>query len=348
MLTDAEVTQLREELATSRNPLFFYDDDPDGLCAFLLLYRMHREGHGVIIKTAPKITLQFFHKVEENNPDKIFVLDVPLMEQEFVDKAKKPLFWLDHHQPQQLQKVHYFNPHIRNPEEYTPTTRLAYQISNNPEDLWLAAIGCLGDWHLPDFIDEFVQKYPHLLSKDPQKPELEHAVYAQPIGKLVRIFSFLLKGPTSDVNKCVKVLSRIKTPDEILQQTTSAGKYLYNHFEKVNQNYVPLIEKAEKAAGKSKLLLFNYSEQKWSFTSDLANELATLYPQKVILITRQKNGEMKCSIRCRKPISEALEKALVGIDGYGGGHPLACGAVIKEHDWEKFLERFKEEIKFIK
>ncbi len=342
MLTDAEVTQLREELATSRNPLFFYDDDPDGLCAFLLLYRMHHEGRSVIIKTAPKITLQFLHKVEENNPDKIFVLDVPLMEQEFVDKVKRPIFWIDHHQPQQLQKVHYFNPCVKKPEEYTPTTRLAYQISANSNDLWLAAIGCLGDWHMPDFMDEFIQKYPHLL---PKKVDLEDAVYTQPIGKLVRIFSFLLKGATSDVNKCVKVLTRIKTPDEILQQTTSPGKYLYKHFENVNQNYIPLIEKAKKAAGKSKLLLFDYSEQKWSFTSDLANELATLFPQKVILITRQKSGEMKCSLRSRKPISGTLEKALVGIEGYGGGHPLACGAVIKEHDWEKFLEQFKEEIK---
>ena len=54
---------------------------------------------------------------------------------------------------------------------------------------------------------------------------------------------------------------------------------------------------------------------------------------------------MKCSLRGGTPISGALEKALVGIEGYGGGHAQACGAVIKEQDWERFLEQFREEIK---
>lgn len=342
MLTLEEVNYLQEELATAKNPLFFYDDDPDGLCSFLLLYRVHREGRGFIVKTAPKINVSFLRKVEETRPDKIFILDVPIVEQEFLDGIKVPVFWIDHHSPLKLNKVHYYNPCIKDPKAYLPATRMAYQINGSKEDLWIAAVGCLADWHMPDFIDEFIEKYPHLL---PKKIDLFDAVYKQPIGKLIRIFSFLLKGLTSEVSKCVKVLSRIKTPEEILEQQTSPGKFLYKHYEQINHKYMPLLEAAKKKADRGKLLLFYYTEQKWSFTSDLANELMALYPKKVILIARNKSGEMKCSLRSRTPIAEALSKALVGIEGYGGGHPNACGAVIKEHDWERFLDNFKKEIK---
>ncbi len=342
MLTEKETMCLQEELATAKNPLFFYDDDPDGLCSFLLLYRIHREGRGIIVKTAPKLDTKLSHKVTENNPDKIFVLDIPILDQEFIDKAKKPIFYLDHHGPQQLDKIHYYNPRIKDPEAYIPVTRMAYQISGNKDDLWIATVGCLADWHMPDFIKEFIEKYPHLLSK---KKNLNDAVFKQPVGKLIRIFSFLLKGQISDVRKCVKILTRIKTPEEILNQETPQGKFLYKRFASINEKYVELLKMAKKKASRSKVLLFFYSENKMSFTTDLANELTNLYPKKVVIIARKKSGEMKCSLRAKFAIRDALEKALVDVEGYGGGHENACGAVIKEESWELFLENFKKEIK---
>ncbi|MBS3166209.1 DHH family phosphoesterase [Candidatus Woesearchaeota archaeon] len=341
MLSDKEVAFLREELSTAQNPLFFYDDDGDGLCAFLLLYRMKHEGCGSILKTSSKLDASFMRKVDEYHPDKIFILDIPMVEQEFVDKAKRPIFWIDHHEPQQIQNVHYFNPKIKEPDSYIPTSRMAYQVSNNPEDLWLATVGCLFDWHMPNFIGEFIEKYPHLLS---EKTDLKTAVYEQPIGKLVRMFSFLLKGKHSDVMNSIKILTRIKSPDEILQQQTSQGKFLFKHFSEVNSRYLPLIKSAKKKVGKGKVIVFTYSELHWSFTIDLANELTAHNPEKVIIIARKKSEEMKCSLRAQFPIDKALAKALIGVEGYGGGHPHACGAAIKEKDWERFLKNFKEEI----
>ena len=345
MLEPKEVQFIQEELSTSKNPLFYYDDDPDGLCSFLLLYKIHREGKGIIVKSAPNLDLKFFHKVEENNPDKIFVLDVPILAQEFVDKAARPVFWIDHHELLSIQKVHYFNPQKKDPNAYLPTTRMAYQINNKPEDLWIATVGCVADWHMPDFIDEFIKEYPELL---PVKTNLEEAVYKYPLGKLVRIFSFLLKGSTSEVNDCVKILTRIKSPQEILNQETSQARFLYKRFEKINEKYEELITLGKKRATRSRILLYTYTEDKWSFTSELANELTNLYPQKVILIARQKSGEMKCSLRSKKPIAEALKRALVGINGYGGGHPNACGAVIKEEDWKRFLSNLSKETRKVK
>jgi single-stranded DNA-specific DHH superfamily exonuclease len=345
MLISKQVNFLKDQLAAAKNPLFLFDDDPDGLCSFLLLYRINREGHGIVVKSIPKITTFFLRKVEEYLPDKIFILDMPIVDQEFIDAAKRPIFWIDHHQPLERQNIQYFNPLIAQPDIYLPTTRMAYQISQNPKDLWLAMVGCIADYHMPDFQKEFVKKYPDLMEKT---SDIEKAIYRDPIGRLARVFSFLLKGKTSEVNRCIKILTRIKSPYEILKQQTSQGKFIYKRFEKIDQKYLPLLQEAKKEAGKVKgsLLVFTYTEQTWSFTAELAGELLHLYPDKIILVARKKSGEMKCSLRSRKiPISSILEKALIGIEGYGGGHEFACGSSIKELDWRQFLINLKRELK---
>ncbi len=342
MLTPKQVEFLREELKTAKNPLFIHDDDADGLCSFLILYRIHREGRGLIFKTAPKLDKRTIPKVEEINPDKIFVLDIPIVEQEFIDLAKRPIFWIDHHPPLDRKNVHYFNPRLKDPDAYIPTTRMAWQVSQNPDDLWIATAGSLADYHLPDFIDSFIERYPQFL---PKKEDLPTTIFKTPTNRLVKLFFFLLKGPSSEVRKSVKILTRITSPEEIFNQETPAGKFLFKRFEQINEKYEHLLEKAKKEVTSSKLFIFNYTEDHWSFTANLANELTALYPQKVILIVRKKSGEMKCSLRAGVPILEPLQRALVGIQGYGGGHPNACGAVIKEEDWTQFLENLKTELK---
>ena len=342
MLNPTQVALLQEELKTAKNPLFLYDSDADGLCSFLLLYRIHREGKGIRVTTASKIDEQFVRKVQEINPDKIFVLDIPQIDQQFVDEVKCPIFWIDHHQPQDIKKVHYFNPRVKNPEAYVPTTRMAYQVSQNPDDLWIATAGCLADWNMPDLIDLFIEKYSSLL---PEKCDLATTLYKNPVGKLVKLFFFLQKGPSTEVRKSIKILSKIKSPFEIFNQETAPGKFLYKRFEKIDAKYEEVLAQAQKKISKSKIVLFTYNSTQWSFTANIANELSAINPKKVIIIAREKSGEMKCSIRAQFPIAGALEKALIGIEGYGGGHPNACGAVIKEGDWARFLENFKRELK---
>ena len=339
LLTEEEVTLLRNELETAQNPLFFYDGDCDGLTSFLLLYRMHYRGKGIgLTSTARALDEKFVRKVQELQPDKIFILDIPTVTQEFIDQTKKPMFWIDHHPPLQRTNVHYFNPRLKDPDAYVPTSRMAWQVSQKEEDLWIATAGCMGDFHLPDFLETFIAKYPQFLTL---KEDLATMLFKRPVGRLVKFFFFIQKGPQAEVRRSVKVLTRIQSVEEIFQQTTAQGKYLMKRFEQINQKYNVLLKQAKKTVMKSKLILFNYTEDQWSFTANIANELSGLYPQKIVLIVRKKSGEMKCSLR-GKNVSQPLQKALLGIEGYGGGHPDACGAVIKEKDWERFLEQFKE------
>lgn len=340
MLTDKQVAFLREELATAKNPLFFYDGDADGLTSFLLLYRLHKEGKGVPLTKTSTLNESFLRKVEELNPDKIFILDIPLVTQEFLDKANRPTFWIDHHSPQERNGVHYFNPRIKDHSAYVPTSRMAWQISERAEDLWIAAAGSLADWHLPDFIDQFIERYPALL---PEKSDLTTIVFKQPVSKLIKFFFFIQKGPTSEVRKSIKILTKVNSPEEIFEQKTAAGKFLFKRFSLINQKYEAVLAKAKKAVTRSKVILYTYTEQEWSFTVNLANELISLYPTKYVVIARKKGGEMKCSLR-GKNVLNFLQKALSGVNGSGGGHEDACGAVIKEEGWELFFRNFKEAV----
>ena len=342
MLNDKEINLLREELASAENPLFIFDDDGDGFCSFLLLYRMHHKGKGFVLKTSPKLDMRLAVKVQEYNPDKIFVLDVPIIDQEFVEQVKKPIFWIDHHQPAPVQGVYYFNPRSKENNAYVPTTRMAYQVSGNEEDVWIAMAGCLADWYLPDFTDKFIEKYPEWLT---EKKDLVDALYKQPAGLLVKMFFFLLKGPSNDVHKAIKILTRIISPAEIFKQESAQGKFLFKRFTDVNRRYESLLKEAKKTVTRRRIVLFYYTENQWSFTANLANELTALYQDKVIIIARRKSGEYKCSLRAQVPILKEVQASLVGVNGYGGGHENACGAVIKEEDWDRFLEMFKEQIK---
>jgi single-stranded DNA-specific DHH superfamily exonuclease len=91
-----------------------------------------------------------------------------------------------------------------------------------------------------------------------------------------------------------------------------------------------------------------YSHDELSLTKDLANELLYKFKDKVIVLGRIKSGEVRCSLRAPADIQidKALEKALIGIQGYGGGHEQACGAGIKQEDFEKFIENLKRELGF--
>lgn len=338
-LSEDQIKQLREYLDNCNRPLFFYDDDQDGLCSFLQLFKYKKEGKGIIVKTTPKLGPVFIRKVDEYSPDKIFILDMAVVEQEFLDEIKVPVIWIDHHGPFQRHNVKYFNPRILNWEDNHPTSYMCYQIVH--QDMWIAAVGCVADWFVPPFIGEFEKSYPHLMDTKYNGPG--DLIYNSKLGHLIRIFSFVLKGRTDDVMKSINVLTRIQSPHEILSQESAQGRFIYKRYEQVNKIYEPLITDVLRTVQntKGKLLIYSYKDDKTSFTSDLSNEAIYRNPDKIILIAREKNEEMKCSLRSSELVLPPLiEKALVGLEGYGGGHENACGMNIKTRDFEEFVKRF--------
>ena len=227
MLTEKHYKEIREELDNCKRPLFFFDDDPDGLCSFLLLYRYKREGKGIVVKSSPELKPIFIKTVENYGPDKVFIVDKPMVSQEFIDAVDVTIIWIDHHDIIENSGTKYFNS--RKDGFGEPASCICYRVVK--QDLWIAACGTVGDWHLPDFIKEFSKEYPDLLPPEIKKPE--KALYETKLGELVRILSFILKGKTSDVLSCVKILTRIKTPYELLNGETSQASFIIKRFNKI-------------------------------------------------------------------------------------------------------------------
>jgi len=345
MLTDTEIKKILDQLDNCKRPLYLFDDDPDGLCSFLLLYRYVKEGKGIVVKTAHNIGRNFINKVVNYEPDKIFILDIAQIEQSFVDEVKRktnsPIIIIDHHSPINIKDVEYYNPQKHDPNAKNPVSLLCYKIVKT--DMWISVVGTVSDWIIHPDIDEFRLKYPNILPENIKTPE--EALFNSRLGELIKFYFFILKGDNREVLKCIKILTRIESPYEILDQTTPRGKYIYKRAMVNNRQYEKIKKKAIESVDKEdSILLFRYDESDTSFSAYLSNELVYRYPDKMIIVARHSDDEFKCSLRGNHNIPEILKKSLLDVEGYGGGHLHACGCCVKVRDFDRFLDNMRTEL----
>lgn len=352
MLTTKEILELRDALKTAKKPIIFFDDDTDGLSSFLLFYHYLKKYtddiRGIIVKSSPILKDDvYIRRIQEYNPDKVFVLDKPMIHQDFIDKIKIPIYWLDHHPIQNNSRVHYFNPLKHEDKKYKPdnrpTTYWAYKVTEEPKHLmWIAMVGCIGDWFIPEFYKEFIKEYPDLWNKGIKIKNPGTVLHEMKQGKLCRIIQFNMKGTSKEIQDSIRVMKKITTPYDILDKKTPEGKFIYKHYEKVNLIYEKI--KSNIRITDDKIILFIYND-KYVLTGELSNEIQYYNPDKLIVIAREKTEDMICSLRSENlNVRKILEEALIGIEGYGGGHEHACGCSVKKKDFDKFITNLREKI----
>jgi len=343
------IEKIRKLIEKSDNPLFFYDDDPDGLISYLLLKKHYKKGIGVIIRRASDNETDLYQeKIKEYSPDLVLFLDKPELKQKVFNQIHVPVIWIDHHIPIKVKGVTYLNPRLKNAGNNKPTSYLCYQITK--DNLWLAAVGVTSDWSLALYKD-FKKKYPELvkgLKIRNVKPG--DVLYKTELGRLAKIFSFILKGKTSDVRKDINFISKINDPYDILEKKTEEGKFLFEKAEKLTKLYDLLLEQAKKEGKKSgRILFFRYSEdKKFSFTSNLANELIYIFPNKIVMVAREKEGKVKSSLRSSEKdikLPRIINKIFRDIPGNGGGHEHACAALFDSKYLESFMELLEKNVK---
>ncbi len=340
MIPSIELEKVRNYLEKYNNPLFLFDDDNDGLCSYILLRNYTNSGNGIPIKINPELNESYLNRVEEFRPDLVVILDKPLVAQEFIDKAKVPVIWIDHHPVVKRENVIYLNPKLHNENEVSSTTYWCYKIANGK--LWIAVVGAVSDWTIPDYFEEFKKRYPDLVENRKTPPEL---LYASKLGELCRILSFLTKGRTGEVNKNIKKILLIDEPYDILDKKTKDGKLLFEQAEKINKEYKSILSRALKVKKDRNVLVFTYKSDELSLTADLSNELLYRNPGNVIIVARENEGNMRISIRGDDiKVKNILEKVIKKFNGYGGGHEFAVGANVLKEEFDEFIEEFKKEV----
>lgn len=349
MLSEKQFDQIRDFVEKAQNPLFLFDNDVDGLASFLLLCRACGKGKGVAIKSFPSLNSNYVGKLHEFKPDYVFVLDKALIDKGFRDAARDlsmPIIWIDHHEiPEGAdeENIFYFNPKQNNMESKEPVAYICYKAVRRKEDEWIAMLGCLTDWYVPDFAMEFSKTYPDLF---PYTEDAGKALYETEMGKIVKMLNFALMDRTSIVVKMLKNLLTIKSPHELLDVTSKTAS-IYRRYTQINNKYEKLVNKAKEIAKtKSKLLFFQYGGE-LSLSAQISNELLYNYPDRVIVVAFIRGAKANISLRCKKgrDIRKILSKSMEGIEGTsGGGHKEACGASLQVEDLPKFHANLLKEI----
>lgn len=343
MLTKNQVQEIKDHLNTAQNPIFFFDNDPDGLCSFLLLQRYAGRGRGVAIKSFPSLDITYFRKVEELNADYIFILDKPMVSEEFFKKVEErniPVVWIDHHEVDNVipDFVNYYNPLFNEMKTNEPVTALCYQISNNKDDMWLAMIGCASDGFLPDFYEKFNENYLDISIKTKNAYDI---LYKSRFGEIIRLLSNGLKDKTSNVVGMLKFLIKVKSPYEVLEEN-SKNYYIHKVSKHIDKKYRALFDRAKQIYSSSdKILFFKYSGD-LSISGELANQLIYTFPDKIVVVAYVKGIKVNISLR-GKNVKDGFLSAINGIVGaVGGGHKDAVGGVILAESLPLFEKKLKE------
>ena len=353
MLSLKQIEEIREHLERAQNPLFYYDNDADGLCAFILFKRMFGRGKGVAVRSYPNLDERYARKASELKADYVFVLDKPLISREFIeemDKLQIPLVWIDHHDvssdeyTKEYGNFYCYNPNRLKGKEKSdePVSYIAYKTAGKKEDIWIALMGCISDHYLPDFADEFGEKYGELWAKNIKKPF--DAYFKTEIGRIARALNFGLKDSVTNVVHLQNFLASVNTPGEIFSETKENSAFRKKYLE-IRKKYNALLEKA-KTEVEDKMVFFVYSGD-LSISSDLANELCYLYPEKYVVVAFQKGPIANISFR-GKNAKKILDKIIKEVENMtGGGHEEAVGARIQSKDLDKFKEILEREIEAI-
>jgi len=337
MIPPTKLQEIREHLETSQNPLFFFDNDVDGLCAFLILRRAIGRGKGIAIKSFPDLKGQYLRKVEELNPDAIFILDKAELSKEFAEGVEEkgiPIIWIDHHKtktPKEIiNKTSYYNSF----PEAEPTTYIAQKVFNKKEDLWLAMIGCIGDVYMPDFVEEFKKTSPELINS---KLSAFDALHSSGIGKIVRMLNFGLMDSITHVVNLIKYLFKAKNIYDILEENQYT-KQLHKRYSELNEFYNKQVNKAEANFDKNSPIIFFSYAGNTSMSSEISNKLYYNHQNKLVIVAFKRSEKANISIRGKNAL-EITKKAIEDIEGAtGGGHIEATGAMVPIDDFEKFKE----------
>lgn len=344
MLNEKQIKEIREHLEKAQNPLFYYDNDADGLCSFLLFRRYLGRGKGVAIRSYPELNKEYARRAKELNADYIFVLDKPLMSQEFVDEIRKlglPLIWIDHHDmPNSVKEQEglcVYNS-AKNNQGAEPVSYLAYKITEKKEDLWISLMGCISDHYMPDFASEFAKENPELWNKKAKKPF--DVLFETEIGKIALALNFGLMDSTTHIVQLQNYLISCKSPGDVLADVKDNINFREKYLE-VKKKYDSFVEKAEENVS-DKLIFFEYAGD-LSISSEIANAIYHKYPKRYVTVAYKKGNVSNLSIR-GKNVRKMLENVLKIVPGQGGGHEDAVGARISVSDLERFKEALKEEI----
>jgi len=316
----------------NRKFLVIHDYDCDGIssAAILMIYLKNNKKQFENISTRVNEKKEELIKLSKKYDSAIF-LDLGYINEENI-KAFKNVLIIDHHVPKKYDKnIIYINPRIENPKIYQPTSYITQKIFGNEKTEWISLIGIIGDMAFSDTKD-ILRKY-KINQRNWEKKKI---------------------GICAKVLDAVKVIKREKGATEaanfIAENYNHGPNILIRKYSKEYKTYKNELKRLIMDFNKNKILigknfLFYEVKSKYAFSSTLATVISNRknLKNKVLVIAQKTNEKIKVSLRGNiTDLNDFAKRILIGLNGFGGGHPNAAGIVLNdEESYKAFLDRLK-------
>ena len=222
-----------------------------------------------------------------------------------------------------------------------PVTYWSYKITKAKQDIWIAMMGCIADHFMPDFAEEFAERFPEYWSKKKVKEPFD-AYYGTEIGFIARALSFGLKDSITHVVRLQNFLIDTKSPSEIMLEMEGNSAF-GKKYKEIRKKYDFLLEKAKKTTD-GKLIFFSYGGL-LSISADISNELCHYNPKHIVVVAYSAGEITNLSMRGDN-VRGLLEKVLPKLESAsGGGHRDAVGVRMQTKDLENFKKELEKEIR---
>jgi len=346
--TDDERDYLEVLLEDKGRRIVLYHTDPDGICSAAMIAKLFSDIE-FIPRKGPTFTKEFVDVLIEKKPDILIAIDLPIdQDTETINRLKKEIPGLrmsiiDHHiyESNMNPEILHINPRFHKKGIYMPAACMIYRLLEAMKldvkpMLWIAAAGVIGDMGMADcgkLLADTKKGFPYLLKKEPRDSKIMDAV--ETISAVITMTG--LKGAAN----CLKAIKDADGFEDFVKNEKLAK--LRSDF---NEEFEYVTGGFEKEHVDHTKNIWSYRiDSAYSITSQVANHFGLEFPDNIIIIKKVHNQRWKMSIRghnTKLNLGDIVKKSVKGL-GSGGGHEKAAAALVS--DWDKFIEKFVENVK---
>ncbi|NOQ56189.1 MAG: hypothetical protein GQ477_05290 [Nanohaloarchaea archaeon] len=340
-------------------------DDSDGSCSAALIIRLLK-------KIDRHIHISYFSTRGRPSISDGLMKDIISKKSEFVitcdfagdiDKSAQILeqegvqcLMIDHHIVSDYKfpdNTIYINPLLDG--KTMPCAAFIYDLCNRifdiKEHLWIAGVGTIEDFGATDrtdIIEGCMKQYPELFEKkDMDNSKLFDTTFGL-VGKILSSASTWNSYKGAEL--ATKVLLEVNSPRDFLGLENKNVRMMFEKYQIIEKEIRDSVRKFEEESVVSGALRYHIMDSEYPIKSKVSTIISAKneYYNEVIAVIEENNKTYSLSLRNQSgdfDLNGIVRECLAGLDGVGGGHKKASGAVVAKKDFDVFMGRLKEKIK---
>lgn len=338
----ADAVNFLKNIKPKDDLVIIFNNDADGICSCVMVSKLLNLERKPFIIAQPMPTDKYLlRKIQTTIPTKIIFLDLAIDQQQSVLKKISGLcdiLIIDHHQifkNMNSKTIVHYNPRFDNPKVYQSTAYLVYKLCSKitgfSDNLWIAAVGMIGDYNLSDsqdIVKEVKEKY--------AVKDITTSIFR----KIADIISAAKASKALTCEQMVNFIEGMKGPEEFLE-----GNKFMDAYMRTENEIMSIMQDAEKSSEKVGNIIFYRIKSLFNLASPISTKLSEKYPDKFVAIYEISGNKVKVSARNQSGkfnVAKIMQTALKDIKGSAGGHHAAAGATLEEKDWVLFRDKLIE------